>query len=64
MDVLVISILDRGLHFTMHMYIKTSRWTIEIYTIIFVNYLSVKLGWGAEIQVPILKKKLTRTGQE
>ena len=61
MDVLVISILDRGLHFTMCMYIKSSRCTIEIYTIIFVNYLSVKLGRGWE---SILKKKLKRNGQE
>ena len=56
MDVLVISILDCGLRFTMYMYIKSSHCTIEIYTIIFVNYLSVKLG-KKKIHVPILKNK-------
>ena len=56
MDVLVISILDCGLHFTMYMYIKSSHCTIEIYTIIFVNYFSVKLG-EKKIHVPILKNK-------
>ena len=55
MYVLVILILDHGNHFTIYMYIKPSQCTIEIYTTIFVNYPSLKLG--KKIHVPTLEKK-------